>query len=108
MTRLIHKVSGSRPVRIIADTFLNRYAMMRVGELDRLDPVSAQERTLRRLVRKARNTRFGMDHDFDGIRTVGDYQKRVPLRTFEQMWHDYWQPVFPRIQGVAWPEFTPY
>src|SRR5262249_20798526 len=34
--------------------------------------------------------------------------KRVPLRTYEQMWNEYWQPVFPRIQGVTWPEYTPY
>jgi hypothetical protein len=108
MTQLIQRISGSRPARLVADTFLNRYAQMRVGQLDRLDPVAAQVKTLRQLVRKARHTRFGMDHDFDGIKTIGDYQKRVPLRTYEQMWKEYWGPVFPRIQGVTWPEFTPY
>ena len=108
MTSLLERISGSSPVRAVADSFLQRYSAMRVGELDRVDPVTAQLRTLRRLVQKARNTRFGVDHDFDNVRTISDYQRRVPLRSYEQMWKDYWEAVYPRLQGVSWPDFTPY
>src|SRR5260370_2775022 len=108
MTSRVQKMPGSPPVRRVADSFLNRYAQMRVREVDRLDPIEAQERTLRQLVRHAQHTRFGRDHDFSTIRTIEDYQRAVPLRTYEQMWRDYWGGVYPRLAGVSWPEFVPY
>src|SRR5947209_8439867 len=108
MTTLLQKITASPPARRIADTFLNRYAKLRIRDVDRLDPVEAQTRVLRQLVQFARGTKFGRDHDFANIRTIDDYQGRVPLRTYEDMWRDYWQPVYPNLAGVSWPEFVPY
>ena len=108
MSTLLQKITGSRPARRVADTFLNRFAQMRVREVDRLDPVEAQLRTLRQLVQRAQNTKFGRDHDFSTIRTVEDFQRAVPLRTYEEMWRDYWSVAYPRLAGVSWPEFVPY
>lgn len=105
---LLQRISGSNLVRRIADAGLNRYAFHRVRELDEMDVVAAQKRELRRLVRKVRHTKFGRDHDFLDIESIADYQKRVPLRTYEQMWNDYWKDCYPRLQGVTWPEFVPY
>src|SRR5262249_50650482 len=51
---------------------------------------------------------FGRDHDFARIRTVEDYQHLVPLRDYDTFWRDYWQPVFPCLQGVSWPDPIPY
>jgi hypothetical protein len=64
--------------------------------------------TLSRLVRRARRTRFGQDHDFDRIRTVADYQRMVPLRDYEALWRDYWQGSFPSLKDVTWPGAMPY
>jgi len=52
--------------------------------LERLwrDPMAAQERALRRLVAAARDTDFGLEHGFHGIRTVAEYQQRVPVRDY--------------------------
>ena len=61
-----------------------------------------------RLVRHAQNTRFGRDHDFGRIRTVADYQERVPLRDYDAFWKDYWQPAFPNLADVTWPGPIPY
>jgi hypothetical protein len=105
---LLQKISGSKPVRRLADAYLTRYAFYRIGQIDQLSPVESQARTLRDLVRLAQFTKFGRDHDFSSIRTVADYQRRVPLRSYEQMWSEYWQAVFPRLQGITWPEFIPY
>src|SRR5207302_5320170 len=33
---------------------------------------------------------------------------RVPLRTYEEIWRDYWQADYPRLRGVTWPDFIPY
>ena len=100
---------ASRPlVRRLADAGLHRYARRRVAALDRCDNSAAQESILLRLVGKARFTSFGRAHDFRRIRSIADYQCRVPLRTYEQFWADYWQPAFPNLRGVTWPGRIPY
>ncbi len=105
---LLQRISGSPLIRRIADAGLNRYAFHRVRELDEMDVTAAQRGELRRLVRNARHTRFGRDHRFFEVDSVGDYQRRVPLRTYEQMWNDYWKDAYPSLQGVTWPECVPY
>jgi hypothetical protein len=95
---------AARPlVRRMTDVVMGRFAAHRTAQLDRRSAVQLQRQTLLRLVRHARRTRFGVDHDFDGIRTVADYQRRVPLRSYESFWSDYWRAPFPYLAGVTWP-----
>jgi len=67
------------------------------------DPTAAQERQLLQLVEAAKDTQFGRDHDFAAIETVADYQQRVPIRTFDDFWIDYWSDPFPVLENVTWP-----
>jgi len=67
------------------------------------DPAAAQERQLLRLVNTAKDTTFGQDHDFATIATIADYQRRVPIRTFDDFWIDYWSEPFPVLDNVTWP-----
>ena len=60
------------------------------------------------LLRRAAPTRFGRDHGFAGIRSVADFQQRVPLRSYEDFWTEYWQPGFPRLDNCTWPGTVPY
>ena len=64
--------------------------------LDRLRTLRAcvqtQEETLLELVQYANRTRFGFDHHFSEIQNVSDYQKAVPLRTYEQFFNEYFLP----------------
>lgn len=83
-------------------------AALRRRRLAALDPVQAQEAQLFKLVWKAQNTRFGRDHGFAAIRSVEDFQRRVPLRGFEDLWHDYLEKDFPRLENVTWPGRIPY
>jgi hypothetical protein len=83
-------------------------AARRRAQLVRMDAATAQERTLMKLVRRAAGTRFGKDHGFAAIRSVTDFQARVPLRTWEVMWTDYFKPAFPNYANVSWPDATPY
>jgi hypothetical protein len=87
---------------------MGRYAAHRAAQLNRRSAVTIQQQTLLRLVRHARRTRFGIDHDFDGVRTVADYQRRVPLRDYETFWNDYWSDSFPYVADVTWPGPIPY
>jgi GH3 auxin-responsive promoter len=105
---VLELLAGNGLARRAVDALFATYAARRVRQLDRRPAASVQSDALLRLVRRARPTRFGRDHGFDAVRTVADYQRRVPLRTYEQFWHDYWQPAFPRLDDVTWPGRIPY
>ncbi len=107
-TGFLAPLTGSRPVRRLADALAVQAAHRRAAQLDRMDAPAAQERTLRRLVRHAAGTRFGKGHGFDSIRTVADYQRRVPVRDYDALWDGYWKAAYPRLAGTTWPDFVPY
>jgi hypothetical protein len=107
-TSLVQRLAGRPLLRRVADAGLGVYARRRVARLDQLSTAGVQEATLRRLIHRARQTRFGLDHDFVRLRTLADYQRRVPLREYESFWRDYWQPAFPQLTDVTWPGAIPY
>lgn len=84
--------------------FLDWYAGQRRRQIERAwqNAAAVQAHTLLRLVETARRTEFGMIHGFDRIRTVADYQARVPVGTYLDF-----QPMWTRVlQGesdVTWP-----
>jgi len=80
----------------------------RCRQLARANPFKAQEQVLKSLVRRARNTRFGKDHRFDQIRAVADYQRQVPIRTYEAFWNEYLAASFPVFENLAWPGRIPF
>jgi hypothetical protein len=105
---LVEPLTGARCVRRMGDAAFSGYARRRVARLDRRTADDAQHETLLRLVWRAVDTHFGRKHDFAGVRTVADYQERVPLRDYEAFWQSYWRPAFPTIRGVTWPGPVPY
>jgi hypothetical protein len=82
---------------------LKLWASWRRRVLDRQDPANAQRRTLARLLRSGRRTDFGRAHRFASIRGVEDYQRQVPLRSYEAFWREWWEPRFPHVGGATWP-----
>lgn len=101
--------SAVRPVFMLDLTpALRLYAAFRRARLSRLNAAKTQEQQLRRLIRAANNTRFGREHGFEAIRSVADFQARVPLRRYEDFWEDYWRATFPHIGDQTWPGEMPY
>lgn len=92
---------------IDATPVLRALAARREAALARMDPLQGQRATLGRLLRRAAGTKFGRDHGFESIRSVRDYQDRVPLRRYEDFWDDYWRGPFPRLRDVTWPGRIP-
>ena len=84
------------------------YAGYRYSQLENQSAIVNQEETLLRLVKKAENTKFGKEHGFASIRSVGDFQKRTPLRKYEDFWEQYWKPAFPNLRDCTWPGLIPY
>ncbi len=91
-----------------ATPLLRLYAKRRLAQLRAQRPVEAQGRELQKLIEKAAATRFGHDHGFGKIRGVKDFQQRMPLRKFEDMWRDYWSQDFPMLDDCSWPGRMPF
>ena len=84
------------------------HARRRLRQLAGEDAVAQQERQLRLLLAQAADTMFGRAHGFGTINTVGEFQKRVRLRRYEDFWAEYWQRGFPNIVDSTWPGRIPY
>lgn len=93
---------------IDATPALRAYAGWRHRRLAAENAIAEQQRQLLRLVRSARRTKFGAAHGFDRIDGVAPFQSRVRLRRYEDFWHEWWQPAFPRMRDVSWPGTIPY
>jgi hypothetical protein len=91
-----------------ATTFLWAYAQWRIWQLGVQRPATVQQAELLKLVFRARSTRFGRDHDFAAVKSVADFQQRVPLRRYEDFWAEYWKAGFPRLENCTWPGTIPY
>lgn len=91
-----------------ATPLLRLYARWRLARLARQKPVPTQQAQLRRLLSRARDTRFGRDHGFASIGTVEDFREAVPLRRYEDFWAAYWKDAFPVLDDVSWPGRVPH
>jgi hypothetical protein len=64
--------------------------------------LSDQQLLLEKLVSRAKNTAFGVDHGFSEIKTYADFKKRVPVRDYEDL-----RPYIDRLtkgeENVVWP-----
>lgn len=113
MARIVSAMPGDdSPTRGLAlvdwTSILRIYAGYRLRQLRVQNSSMAQLSQLMRLVQKARNTAFGRDHNFDQIRNIADYQRRVPIRKYEDFWQSYWRDSFPCLDDCSWPGRIPY
>jgi len=92
----------------VGGSVLDWAATRRRRRLERVsrEAIAVQEATLRRLVATARDTEFGLAHGFSRIRTVADYQSRVPLRDYLGF-KPLWDAALAGATGVTWPGRTP-
>ena len=47
------------------------------------DPMKAQENTLKKILKRNKNCELGKKYNFKDIKSIEDYQKKVPLSTYE-------------------------
>lgn len=50
-----------------------------------LEPERFQQKIFDQLISSAKETRFGKDHNFSGIRNYDDFKKNVPVRDYEDL-----------------------
>ncbi len=93
---------------IDATPLLKIYAAARRRTLQAENVAASQAKQLTSLVQRAAQTKFGRDHKFAGLRDIADYQTAVPLRRYDMMWREYWQPAFPVLDDCSWPGRIPF
>lgn len=64
--------------------------------------VADQDSIMQLLVNKARNTKFGRDHQFGQIRTYEDFKKHIPIRDYEGL-RPYVEQIIEGESDVLWP-----
>lgn len=92
-------------------------ASLCIRDIARRDPLAAQRDILRSLLRTGAASRFGADYllgelrhsDFESLYRA--YRDRLPIRTYEQFWSDYFRAHYREDEGgrslslvdVTWP-----
>lgn len=65
-------------------------------------PHEVQEELLNSLISRAAGTAFGKDHDFANIKSIADFQEKVPVVTYEEH-YPYIDRTMKGEQNVLWP-----
>jgi len=65
------------------------------------DPIATQHKVFKDLIRQAKETQFGKDHQFDTIKTYEDFAKNVPIRDYEGL-KSYVDKVVKGQENVLW------
>ena len=66
------------------------------------NPVKTQEKVMKRLVSKAKKTKFGKDHSFDKITTYNDFSREIPITDYEGI-RPYIEKVIKGKKNILWP-----
>ena len=68
-------------------------------------PTEVQREQLDRLLAKGANTAFGRDHELRSVKTLGEFQARVPVRDYEEFF-PYIERARRGERSVLWPGET--
>lgn len=88
-------------IKTIAAKFFAKYTHNKTQKWAQ-NPLKTQEKVFNELIRKAKSTQFGKDHNFEHIKTYDDFQKNVPIRDYEQL-RSYVDEVVKGKEDVLWP-----
>ena len=65
-------------------------------------PEATQKKVFQELIDKAKDTKFGKDHDFKNIKSYADFSKKVPIRDYEEL-RFYVDKMVAGEEDVLWP-----
>jgi hypothetical protein len=84
----------------------------RPKEPGKIDPFGTQEKTLKKLIKKATPTAFGEYYSFDSILKekdiVSEFQKSVPTHDYNKIFKKWWYRSLNGEPFVAWPGKVKY
>lgn len=63
--------------------------------------IEDQNKIFKYLIQKAKHTKFGMDHGFDTISSIEEFQEKVPVRDYEKL-KNYFDDITEGKSDVLW------
>ncbi len=86
----------------MTEAFARPRCRVHLAQIDKTPSGASQTKTLLGLVHLAKNTKFGLEHDFGRIRTEVDYRRLVPMTAAVVPIRSWPTPNIP-IAGSTWP-----
>lgn len=65
------------------------------------NPVETQQKVFADLIRQAKETQFGKDHNFEAIKSFSDFAQNVPIRDYEEL-KSYVDRVVKGEENILW------
>jgi phenylacetate-coenzyme A ligase PaaK-like adenylate-forming protein len=65
------------------------------------NPIASQQAVFKSLIKDAKQTQFGIDHNFGEIKTFEDFAKNVPIRDYEDL-KSYVEKVVNGEENILW------
>ena len=89
---------------VLKEIFAKILAYYFVKRIERwsMKPIETQKKILERLIKTAKKTSFGKDHNFKEIKNHKEFVKRVPVRSYEEL-RPYVERVKSGETNVLWP-----
>jgi hypothetical protein len=88
----------------IIPSIIKRLNAKRISQIDHFKkfPVETQQRILFRNIGTAASTEWGKSYNYSSIKSVSEYQSRVPIRTFEE-YFPYIERLLKGAENLTWP-----
>lgn len=88
----------------LVNEFVKQYLQLRMRRIERYmqRPEEAQERWFRTLIDTARDTEFGRQYNFAGIRTIQDFTRMVPIHDYDKI-KGYINRMMHGERDILWP-----
>lgn len=90
----------------------NGIGLVRRFDQHHLSPIALQKRTLQQLLKRAEWTAFGKYYQFDQLqqsnRLISDFQKSIPIHSYDQMFDQWWSRTLQGEPDVCWKGTTKY
>lgn len=92
---------------MLVDALFSTYIRYRLRRIDiyRDFPIESQLKVLKALVDAGQHTNFGKIHSFDQIRSITDFQQKVPLQDYDSL-EPFIQQAIHGAKDVLWPGYT--
>lgn len=80
------------------------FMTFRMEEITRIkqNPIPAQEALLLNIIQKASQTEFGKKYNFESIKNITDFQKKVPIHSYEDLF-PFIQRMMRGESDILWP-----
>lgn len=66
------------------------------------EPIYVQNKVFLNLIKKSKNTLFGKQYDFENIKNISDFQRKVPIFSYEEIF-PFIEKMMNNEENILWP-----